>query len=318
MSDRKYYCFCDSGCKFETMSKEQILAAITQALNGGGIGEVDTGFITTIKTINGTPLKFFVGTQSEYEILTDKEKQNLFALITNDIAREAFLEAIDEIQRRLYSIEERLVTLEDNSSGSGGTSGGTGGGTSGGTSGGTGSLLIVQVTIKNNSSVTISGTYTNSENQSGTTYQVAASGTKTLYVVKGTIVKFNSAYGGSALTVRNSSYGYGPHANGGYYFVANSVGTIEIVDPAFTVNVSYSGGNAILTWTSVAGAERYDVYANGNIIGSASGTTYTVTPAEVLGLSSCECAVAAAGSTGGTLAVGRVSIDTTKLNFGVG
>ena len=45
MSDgRKYYCICESNCKFETMTKEQILAAIAQAVETGSVGDVDTGF----------------------------------------------------------------------------------------------------------------------------------------------------------------------------------------------------------------------------------------------------------------------------------
>lgn len=98
MADRKYYVMCDSGCKFESMTKEQILAAIAQAVNEGTIGDIDTGFVTTIKTINGTPLKFFVGTQSEYEALTAKERSNLFALITNDTSKEALFNAIELLQ----------------------------------------------------------------------------------------------------------------------------------------------------------------------------------------------------------------------------
>lgn len=100
MAGRKYYALCDSNCKFETMSKEQILTAITQAVNEGTIGDIDTGFITTIKTINGTPLKFFVGTQSEYGLLTEAERKDLFAIITNDTTRDGILEAIEMLKNR--------------------------------------------------------------------------------------------------------------------------------------------------------------------------------------------------------------------------
>ena len=43
-----------------------------------------------VKTINDTTLKFFVGTQSEYEALTDVQKQDLFAIITDDATREDY------------------------------------------------------------------------------------------------------------------------------------------------------------------------------------------------------------------------------------
>lgn len=110
--DRKYYVLCDSNCKFESMTKEQILTAITQAVSEGTIGDIDTGFITTIKTVNGTPLKFFVGQQSEYEALTDDEKQNLFALITNDTTKEGIESAIEEFQRKCDGLQTELSKFE--------------------------------------------------------------------------------------------------------------------------------------------------------------------------------------------------------------
>lgn len=109
MTDRTYYCFCDSGCKFETLTKEQILTAITQAVNNGTIGNIDTGFITTVKTINGTPLKFFVGTQYEYDVLTAEEKQNLFAVITNDTAKDALFAAIEDLQNDVNGITNGAI-----------------------------------------------------------------------------------------------------------------------------------------------------------------------------------------------------------------
>ena len=78
------YVICSNNCKYEGLTKEQILTAITQAVNEGSIGNIDTGFVTTIKTINGLPLRFFVGTQPEYEALTEEQKQGLYAIITND------------------------------------------------------------------------------------------------------------------------------------------------------------------------------------------------------------------------------------------
>jgi hypothetical protein len=109
MADRKYYVLCDSNCKFESMTKEQILTAITQAVNEGTIGDIDTGFITTVKTINGTPLKFFVGSQYEYETLTDDEKKNLFAVITNDTTKEALFSAIEELRNEIDGIADGIA-----------------------------------------------------------------------------------------------------------------------------------------------------------------------------------------------------------------
>ena len=101
----KVYVICDNNCKYEGLTKEQILTAIAQAVEKGTITDVDTGFITTVKTINGTGLKFFVGEQHEYEALTDEQKQGLFAIITNDTTREGLLNSIK-------SLEESVETLE--------------------------------------------------------------------------------------------------------------------------------------------------------------------------------------------------------------
>lgn len=75
MSDgRKYYCFCDSNCKFETMTKEQILAAIAQAVETGSVGDCDTGFITKVKEQNGGGyVTFWVGTMAQFNALETKE-----------------------------------------------------------------------------------------------------------------------------------------------------------------------------------------------------------------------------------------------------
>ena len=106
MSTPKVYVLCGQNCKYESMTKEQILAAIVQAVNEGTIGNVDTGFITTIKTITGTPLSFFVGTQAEYDALTDDQKLNLFAIITNDTTKEGLLASLEEISTKLSTIEK--------------------------------------------------------------------------------------------------------------------------------------------------------------------------------------------------------------------
>lgn len=108
----KVFVICDKNCKFEGMTKEQILTAIMQAASSGIITDVDAGFITTIKTINGLPLRFFVGEQSEYLALTAEQKKGLFAIITNDTAKAGFEEAIREISTELTELIEKLLSGE--------------------------------------------------------------------------------------------------------------------------------------------------------------------------------------------------------------
>ena len=108
MATPKVYVICDQNCKFESMTKEQILAAIVQAVETGEIKDVDTGFVQTIKTINGVPLRFFVGEQSAYEALSDEDKQNLYAIITNDTTLSGINEAIKALQEEIESLKKEI------------------------------------------------------------------------------------------------------------------------------------------------------------------------------------------------------------------
>lgn len=85
MSDgRKYYCLCESNCKFETMTKEQILAAIAQAIETGSVGDVDTGFVTKLKDMNsGSALTVWIGTRAQYNAIAEKVNNCLY-IITDD------------------------------------------------------------------------------------------------------------------------------------------------------------------------------------------------------------------------------------------
>lgn len=102
----KVYVLCDANCRWESMTKEQIYTAIAQAVSTGSIGNCDTGFITTVKTISGAPLRFFVGTQYEYSNLSEADKANLFAIITDDVDKEALFTAIETLQRTVNEVSE--------------------------------------------------------------------------------------------------------------------------------------------------------------------------------------------------------------------
>ena len=87
MSDgRKYYCFCEANCRFETMSKEQILAAIAQAAETGLVFDTDAAFITKVKESNaGGFITFWVGTQAQYNahVARDGKDPNCFYMFTD-------------------------------------------------------------------------------------------------------------------------------------------------------------------------------------------------------------------------------------------
>lgn len=84
MSDeKKYYCFCGSNCKYETLTKEQILAVIEQAAAGELTFDTSAAFITKVKEQNsGGYITFWVGTQAQYNALQTKDP-NCFYLITD-------------------------------------------------------------------------------------------------------------------------------------------------------------------------------------------------------------------------------------------
>ena len=85
---KKYYCFCGSNCKYETMTKEQILSAITQAASGEPVIDPDAGVLTKVKeTNNGGYITFWVGTQAQYNALQGNIVQNCLYIITDEAAQ---------------------------------------------------------------------------------------------------------------------------------------------------------------------------------------------------------------------------------------
>ena len=84
MPNRKYYVISDDNCKFESLTKEEILTAIAQAIESGEISDVDTGFVTTIKETNhNVGLKLWYGTQQEYNALQTLD-DDTFYIIKDD------------------------------------------------------------------------------------------------------------------------------------------------------------------------------------------------------------------------------------------
>ena len=101
------YVVCDQNCKFESMTKEQIYAAIMQAVETGEIRDVDAGFVSKVKTINGKYIKFFIGSSDEYEALSEAEKKDgLFAIITNDTSKEELLQLVHDLSEAVEALLE--------------------------------------------------------------------------------------------------------------------------------------------------------------------------------------------------------------------
>ncbi len=81
---KKYYCYCDSNCKYETMTKEQILAAIAQAAAGGLSFDTEAAIISKVKEMNaGGFVTFWVGTQAQYNALGEIDKNCVYVITDN-------------------------------------------------------------------------------------------------------------------------------------------------------------------------------------------------------------------------------------------
>lgn len=67
----KAYVICDDDCRHEGMTKEQILAAIQQAVENGYISDPDGAIISRLREINkGGAARVWVGTEAEYNALS--------------------------------------------------------------------------------------------------------------------------------------------------------------------------------------------------------------------------------------------------------
>lgn len=110
MSDgRKYYCYCDANCKYETMTKEQILAAITQAVRTGTVADVDTGFVTKVKETNkGGHVTFWVGTNAQYNAIEAYEKDCVY-IITDETTDKDIAAAIKSAEETAKQLEVQLA-----------------------------------------------------------------------------------------------------------------------------------------------------------------------------------------------------------------
>jgi len=105
MADRIYYVRSQDGCLFESMTKEQILTAIEQAVDSGTITDIDTGFVTKIKEQNlGTGLKFWVGTQAQYNAIETPEN-DVFYIISDDSEYENIMESIEALSDSITNLQ---------------------------------------------------------------------------------------------------------------------------------------------------------------------------------------------------------------------
>lgn len=105
----KVFALDEGANKHQTMTKEQILAAIVQAVNDGTIGNIDTGFITKIQEINNkTNLKVWIGTNAEFTALPTKDTDTLY-LFTDDPTIDDMEDAVTAVEESQKKLNKGLV-----------------------------------------------------------------------------------------------------------------------------------------------------------------------------------------------------------------
>lgn len=110
MAERIYYVFCEDNCKFESMTKEQIITAIAEA-TGKTPTAVDAAFITKIKEQNANvAVKIWVGTQAEFNALTEKDANTIYYYDDTDV--EDLTSAIENIVNGTTPVAEAKHALK--------------------------------------------------------------------------------------------------------------------------------------------------------------------------------------------------------------
>ena len=116
MANGDVYALDDGKNLFPTMTKEQIISAIIEAINEGTISDVDAGFITKIKEINhNANLQFWTGTQAEYNALLEKDHESIEYRITDDTTMQDFEQRIIDVEDDLSKIINGDLTVAKSS-----------------------------------------------------------------------------------------------------------------------------------------------------------------------------------------------------------
>ena len=106
------YALDDGANKWEAMTKEQILTAIMQAVNEGTIGDIDSGFVTTIKEMNHQEgVRLWIGTMSEYQALGEKDPNTIY-LFSDDPTIKDIEDNFIDINNRIDNLEQQIEGLD--------------------------------------------------------------------------------------------------------------------------------------------------------------------------------------------------------------
>ena len=107
-----YYVIGNNKCLYEGMTKEEILAAITQAVETHEITDVDTGFVTKLKEYNrNVQVTYWIGTQNEYDALQSIEPNRLY-FISDDTFGADVAAAIANANASIESMSNTLSNIQ--------------------------------------------------------------------------------------------------------------------------------------------------------------------------------------------------------------
>ena len=94
------------------LTEEQIITLVTNIVDTGEVGDIDTGFVTRLKEQNrGKQLEFWVGTQAEYDEI-ELAQANTFYIITDDNFKQETEAAIAALNQRIDDISYTDVDEE--------------------------------------------------------------------------------------------------------------------------------------------------------------------------------------------------------------
>lgn len=118
MADFEVYAFCEANCKHRVLTADQTIALVEEVLaNGGQVPEqlvLSTPIREIIDQNTGTGLKFFVGTQAEWDSWTG-DKTNVFAIISDDPIQQDIFNKLDALTTASNYANERIDKIIDGS-----------------------------------------------------------------------------------------------------------------------------------------------------------------------------------------------------------
>lgn len=112
VDEKNVYAVDEYKNQFLTMTKEQILTAIVNAVETGSIGDVDKGFITKIQELNDLQtLSLWVGTMAEFEALSTKDPNTLY-MFSDDPTLTEIEQKMTEMEQEIDALSARVTALE--------------------------------------------------------------------------------------------------------------------------------------------------------------------------------------------------------------